>query len=372
MFIIYTYAGYPLLIFIWAVFFPKKTAKVHNTCEPAISIVIAAHNEEHNIKKRMANLMAQDYPHDKMEIILVSDGSTDNTCRVIEKIIKENNAVSGNRYDIKLIRLNENMGKAVALNTGVESAEGEFVIFTDARQEFEYDALRELVANFNDPFVGCVSGELVFYKDGENRVPTEMGFYWNLEKMIRKMESRTGSVPGATGAIYAIRRSLFVPIPKDTLLDDVFVPMMVVFKGYRTIFDPDAVAWDIPSKHVSQEKARKIRTLVGNYQLLELVPDLLIPNENPIFFRYFSHKICRLFVPFAFILFLLSSFMLTGFYKLFFAATVFLMLLPVMEKKISQWPVMLILCKLSRTFISLNYFAFVAFFRYMSPGKKHW
>ncbi|MDM8544138.1 glycosyltransferase family 2 protein [Desulfococcaceae bacterium HSG9] len=351
---------------------PQKVNKQYTASVPPVSVVIAARNEETHIGARIENLLSQDYPSTMMEIIIVSDGSSDNTDTIINTFIQKSNTANLDSTHIKLIRAEIHKGKPSALNTGVSQASGEIIVFTDARQIFKPDAINQLVANFNDPRIGCVSGELVFFENSTSEIKSEMNFYWKLEKRIRKMEGAINSVAGATGAIYAIRKPLFVPLPEEILLDDVFIPMKVVFQGYRTIFDNDAVAYDTFAKTLAHEKKRKVRTLVGNYQLLRLMPELLAPFKNPIFFRYLSHKILRLFIPFFFIIFLFSSFLAGGlFYKLLFIASILTLLLPLTGERISAMPFLGKLSQLAGAFVSLNYFALLAFFYFIKPGKKN-
>lgn len=343
-----------------------------------VSVIIAARNEEKNIRRRIHNILDQDYAKDKMEIIIVSDGSTDATNDIVREFIPVNQKGSYSNPDVpctmKLIELDETKGKANALNIGIQQATGEFIVFADARQDFERNAIKELVANFNDQSVGCVSGELLLCGGPDTsmkREMREMGLYWNFEKTIRKMEAAIHSAAGATGAIYAIRRWLFTRLPEETLLDDVFVPMGVVFKGYRTVFDGQAIAYDTYSEDLSQEKRRKIRTLLGNYQLLQIMPGLLSPRKNPIFFRYLTHKVFRLFIPFFFLVLLFSALMAEGFiYKLAFVFGIIILLLSLFDKVFSPFPYLRKMSTVARTFVSLNYFAFLAFFAFIFWGKK--
>jgi cellulose synthase/poly-beta-1,6-N-acetylglucosamine synthase-like glycosyltransferase len=299
--IAYTYLGYPIWLYI------QKKISVKSVCkdnyEPTVTIVIAARNEEHNIRDRIENLLQQNYPADKLQIIVVSDGSTDHTVKTVQ-------GIPDNR--VQVIPLSVNQGKAVALNTGVAAAQGDIILFTDARQQFQPQVIKELVANFADATIGCVSGELLFLKDVSSSIQAEIGAYWKYEKWIRKAESATGSVVGATGAIYAIRRSLYQPLPQGTILDDVLTPMRVVMQGYRTVFDGSAVAFDVVSKDVAQEWKRKVRTLAGNWQLISLQPSLLLPFSNPCWLRFVSHKLLRLIVPGGLVVLLFSSLLLSG------------------------------------------------------------
>ncbi len=376
-FIIYTYLGYPCILFVWSKVFPKKVNKKYLDTDRTVSIIIAARNEERHIGSRIENIIGQHYPSEKMEIIVVSDGSMDATNDIVLKFIRNPvkkkldgaNMVSSAR--LKLIHYPERRGKAQAINLATEQAKGEFLILTDARQRFKPTAIKELLANFYDPEIGCVSGELIFNENPHSSIQSEMSFYWNLEKWIRKMESAVHSVPGATGSIYALRKELFRPIPEETLLDDVLIPMNSVMQGYRTIFDSEAIAYDIISKDFSQEKRRKVRTLLGNYRLLRTTPQLLSPSKNPIFLFYISHKVFRLLIPFFFLILLISSFIAPGFiYKAVFIAAIVILLLSLVDIIVSRPPFLGWLTTYAKTFVFLNYFALLAFIYFIRPGKK--
>lgn len=280
---------------------------------PKVSVVISAKNEERFIGKRIENLTAQDYPKQQLEIIIVSDGSTDKTNEIVAEYEQTTSQERTNLPKVKLISLPKSKGKPNAVNLGINAAKGEIIVFADARQTFEPVAIKHLIANFNDPTVGCVSGELLFLEDTKSSIKAEMGLYWKYEKKIRKIESSIGSVAGATGAIYAIRKSLYQRLPPETLLDDVLTPMNIVLQGYRCIFDSTARAYDIFSKDAEQEWLRKVRTLAGNWQFINIKPSLFSPNQNPIWWRFLSHKFFRLLVPFCLSLLLLSSIMAVGF-----------------------------------------------------------
>jgi len=376
--ILYTYAGYPILLFLWSKLSTKRVNKGELNPLPLVSILIAARNEESNIGKRLENIANSNYPLEKMEIVVVSDGSTDGTANIVKEYVdcegETASTIDRSKVIVKLLELPESRGKASALNEGYKIARGDFIVFTDSRQEFEQDTIRNLLSNFHDESVGCVSGELVFFRDTGSKIEKEMGFYWNLEKKIRKMESDTGSVVGATGAVYAVRRELYPQLPDGLILDDVYVPMKIVCKGYRTVFEGAAIAYDKISEDFTKEKSRKVRTLFGNYQLLSYMPELLSPTKNPVFMRYFSHKILRLLVPFFFVAFFVSSFIADGF---IYIATFFMiglaMILPVFEKAISGVPILSVISKLSKTFMHLNYFAVLAFLLlFRSKNEKVW
>ena len=215
--------------------------------------------------------------------------------------------VTRSQVEYRVVISKERRGKVSLLNEIVPQAKGEIIVFSDARQIFKKDALRNLVANFADEKVGCVSGELVFVDEDKASVSKGIGFYWQYEKWMRKMESRISSAVGATGAIYAIRKNLYVAPPQGTILDDVFIPLKVVEQGFRVIFDSEAVAYDRIVSTSKEEFKRKTRTLAGNFQLFFQFKKLLNPLRSKVAFQFFSHKFLRAIAFF----FLIILFVLT-------------------------------------------------------------
>lgn len=277
----YTYAGYPLLVYGLSRLRPRRARSAD--IEPTVSVVLAAHNESAHLHGKIAGLLALDYPADKLEIIVVSDGSTDETDEIVR---------SYEDRGVILERIERPSGKATALNRGVARARGELILFCDARQRVSPDALRALVRLFADPDVGAASGEL--HMPGE-RGP---GVYWRYEAFIRAHESNVDSLVGATGALYAIRRKLYRMLPEDSLVDDMFTPLQIVLRGYRVVFEPAAALYDVEAAP-ADEFARKARTLAGNFQILRHLPEVLHPLRNRVFFQLVSHKLMRLACPFA-------------------------------------------------------------------------
>lgn len=311
----YIYVGYPALLAVWARFASRPVRKRTPGTPgvwPAVSVVVAARNEAARLPDRVRNLLEQDYPGE-MEIIVVSGGSTDATPEALAPFGEH----------VRLLEIPEG-GKPRALNTGVAAATGDIIVFADARQRFAPDAVRQLVSNFDDPAVGGVTGELVLRPDRTDGQPDSaigegVGLYWNYEKWLRRRESRIASTLGTTGAIYALRRSLWRELPPETLLDDVLAPMRAVLDGYRIIFDDSARAFDRPERDSDVESRRKTRTLAGNYQILALEPRLLVPVLNPVWIQYVSHKLGRLVVPWCLVGALVSSMALAS-TSLFYAA----------------------------------------------------
>jgi len=309
----YVYVGYPCLLAAWARIADRRPRRVpFGEGEwPSISIVIAARNEAARLPARVANLLAQEYPGPR-EIIVVSDGSTDGPAAAL--------AAFGNA--VRVIELPPG-GKPLALNAGVAASTGEVLVFADARQQFAPGALTALVRNFSDPLVGGATGELVLdceQKGVDSTVGEGIGLYWQYEKWLRRNESRVWSTLGATGAIYAMRRPCWTPLPAPTLLDDVLAPMRAVLNGCRIVFEEQAIAYDRASADAAAEARRKKRTLAGNYQILAQEPRLLVPGINPVWLQYLSHKVGRLIVPWALVGLLVSSMVLAPIGVLYGAA----------------------------------------------------
>ena len=311
IFLVYVLIGYPLLL----AGLQKTSARtVYNRAiEPTVTILLVVRNESQLIEKRLRNLFELDYPKEKLQIIVSVDGATDGTEAVVRLYGMEG---------VTLVHSSRHAGKAAAINRAMPSATGEVVVFADARQTFGASAVRELVGNFADHRVGGATGELVLLDDLEREDACPVGIYWRYEKWIRSLESRIHSVVGATGAIYAIRRDLFKPLPEDTILDDVMIPMRIVLAGKRVVFDSAATAFDVVSCCPTAEYHRKVRTLAGNYQLFAKTPQILLPFLNPIAWQVWSHKVGRLAAPFAMVVLFLSNAGLVGSgpYTLLFAS----------------------------------------------------
>jgi cellulose synthase/poly-beta-1,6-N-acetylglucosamine synthase-like glycosyltransferase len=315
--------------------------------------------------------MNQDYPKEKLEVIIVSDGSADATDDIVKTIMSETD-----RWAKGFLRMHSHkpsFGKPFCINTGIEAATGDIIVFADCRQRFADNAIKELIKDFVDQKVGCVSGELVFEETPGSSIQSEMGAYWRFEKWLRKLESTTGSVPGATGAIYAIRKRLFHPLSIETLLDDVLIPMYVCMQGYRTTFNSNAIAYDMVSRTFDLEKKRKIRTLAGNWQLLILEPALLNPLKNPLWIRFISHKILRLVIPYCMITLLFVAFWLKDILSfLFLAAVALFFLISVLPPMKGRLRSISTLSRIFKSIIFLNYFAFLAPLKLALKPRKLW
>jgi poly-beta-1,6-N-acetyl-D-glucosamine synthase len=310
-FVGYTYVVYPLILAAWV--WARRRGPAPVSAAPAsVSVVLAAFNEEQTIERRLKELTGHlAVTGTPWELIVVSDGSTDRTVAVAEQFAGPQVRVLDRPRG----------GKALALTAGAEAAHGEVVVFADARQRWAHDAIARLLENFQDPTIGAVSGDLVL--ESAPGVLAGVGAYWKYEKLLRKLESRAGSMVGVSGSISAVRRSLFRPIPAGTVLDDVYWPLLVAMQGYRVVHDDRAHAYDRLPDHVRGEFRRKVRTLSGNYQLTSLVKSALLPWRNPVWFQFMSHKLFRLAVPWALVALVLVSALLPGrFYQMAFAAQI--------------------------------------------------
>jgi cellulose synthase/poly-beta-1,6-N-acetylglucosamine synthase-like glycosyltransferase len=285
--VFYAYAGYPALIVLAATLRPRGVARRAGHT-PDATVLVVVNDEEAVIAAKLDNLLCLDYPKDRLQIVVVSDGSIDRT----DEIVKDYAA-----RGVELMAVPGPRGKAAALNQAVPHARGEMLVLTDARQPLAPDAVRALASYLADPTVGAVSGEMHLVAPSEGGVKG-VGLYWNYEKLIRRAESRFDSTVGVTGAFYAVRKELFVPLDPRTILDDVALPMEIAMRGYRVVFAPEARAWDEVAATPSREYRRKVRTLAGNYQLVSLRPALLDPLRNRLFWQFVSHKMARLAVPF--------------------------------------------------------------------------
>lgn len=294
--LIYTLFFYPLLLHFLAKWGDRPIRRMPVT--PSVSVLLAARNGAPWLAAKLDSLLALDYPQEQIrEIVLVSDGSDDDTAAIAA------------RYAARGVRCLEipPRGKASAINAGLPLLTGDLVLFTDVRQVLEPSCLRRLAACMADPEVGAVSGELVLLQS-DSREKASVGAYWKYEFWIRTNLSRLDSIFGATGAIYLIRRSLTAPLPEDTLLDDMYQPLRAFFQGYRLVVEPGAIAYD-RSVTLNNEFRRKVRTLAGNYQIIRAYPALLGPG-NRMWLHYVSAKFARLLLPYAMLAIAIATFWL--------------------------------------------------------------
>jgi len=357
-FAFYLLAGYPLLLACLSKLAPQP---VHKRFEPAtVTVLLAVYNGEHWLRAKLESILALDYPRERMEILAVSDGSTDRTDAIAQEF-----AAQG----VRLLRV-PHAGKAAALNAGMAQATGDILFFTDVRQRLEPDALRELVACLGDPAVGGASGHIVFV-DGGGGEQADVGLYWRYEKWLRDKLTESGSLLVATGCIYALRRELACPLPPDALIDDAYLPLAAIFRGYRFVFERKAVAHDYPNR-LEMEFQRKVRTLAGLFQVVRSHPALL-NIFSPLGFHFFSYKLGRLLLPYALLLAAVSGFWLPGVWApLAIGAQAFFYGLAALDPCIpAEFPLKR-LSSVCRTFVVLVAAAFCAGSILCVPPDKLW
>jgi len=294
----YTYVFYPCVLFgIYAVaqaradlrFLATRRDRRRRPLREAdlrpVTLIVPAYNEAAHLKDKLDNVQELDYPRDRLQVVFVSDGSTDGTDEILE-------AVHDPAFET--IRLARRSGKAVALNRAVETARHDILVFSDASTLFRPDAIRQLVRHFEDPRVGVVCGALALR--GTDEFKRTEGVYWRYEMSLRLMEARLGATLTASGAIYALRRRCFRPLTPDDVIDDFVVPMRARKLGFRVVFDPEAEAVDFAAESVQDEFTRRVRIAVGSFRALREVSR--VPLRPLACLAFFSHKFLRWILPF--------------------------------------------------------------------------
>lgn len=285
--VLFVYIGFPLLVFVKGALFPVR----HRTAPitPPVSMIVAAYNEAGTIAEKIRNIAELDYPADQFEAIIASDGSDDGTPDIVR---------AGAAGRIRLLDL-PRQGKAGALNAAVAVAGGEILVMSDANSLYAPDALRQLVRHFADERVGGVAGNQRYAKDKANKANAGETTYWGFDRQLKVWESRAGNAISATGAIYAIRRSLFQGVPIG-VTDDFAVSTSVIAQGYRLVFEPDAVAYELAAGSQKREFGRKVRIMTRGLAGVMLRSELLNPLRHGFYsLQLFTHKLLRrlLFIP---------------------------------------------------------------------------
>jgi len=304
--IAYTYVGFPLLLALWAKLFGERcqpsggvetdawgisgSAEAESPGMPRVAMVVAAFNEEAVLEAKLTNSWAIDYPADRFELWIGSDGSSDRTDEIV---------LADSDPRLKYRPFTERRGKISVLNDLMAEIDADIVVFSDANTIYAPDAVKLLVARFADPRVGCVSGELTITQNGG--VSGE-GLYWKYESWIKRNESRLGFLIGCNGGIFALRRECYAPLPSSTIVEDFVLTMRVLESGYRVVFAPEAQAWEPPCISARAEMIRKVRIGAGGYQALGLTGRLLLPGFGMIAAAFWGHKVLRWLVPFFYLI----------------------------------------------------------------------
>jgi len=301
----FAYIGYPVLIYVLSRVLGRRPIplQAHDDTVPMVSVLVSALNEEEDISERIENNLCQDFPAERLEIVVASDGSTDRTA----EIVRDYETRHPGR--VKLIDYSVRRGKATVLNDSLPSLAGEIVVLSDANTMFARDAISNLVRWFVDGKVGVVCGKLVLVdsSSGEN----VDGIYWRYETFIKECEGRLGALLGSNGAIYALRRQLFVPIPTDTIIDDFVLPLLLKLKhGKQIVYDVEAIAEEETAPDVRAEFNRRARIGAGGFQSMCRLAILAVPVFGWTSFAFLSHKVLRWLCPFLLIVSIAANLLL--------------------------------------------------------------
>ncbi len=310
--IIYSYAGFSLLVIAVARLRNRRVRQKPVT--PRVSLIIPVWNEEKAIAERLENALALDYPGDRLEIIVASDGSDDGTHRIVSGYAPQG---------VRLLSF-PRRGKIYALKDAVAKATGEILVFSDANSMYKPDALRMLMRNFADPEVGGVCGNQIYLKAKQADTTSEgEGMYWSFDKWLKNLESLTGNIVSAHGAIYAIRRELYQPPASAAVTDDFAISTAVIEQGHRLVFEAEAIAYEEPTPAASLEFGRKVRIMTRGLRGVLLRRKLLNPFRYGFYsLELFSHKVLRRLVPFFLLVLFTASWFLSGTGRFYFAAAV--------------------------------------------------
>jgi cellulose synthase/poly-beta-1,6-N-acetylglucosamine synthase-like glycosyltransferase len=292
----YTYAGYPIFVYVINLLFPKRVERAD--FEPNVTVLITAYNEEKDISSKIKNTLELDYPKEKLEILIASDGSTDKT----DEIVKEFNA-----EDVRLFRQDGRVGKTVTQNNAVEQATGEVILFSDATTMYQPDVLHRMMPNFADKTVGCVAGKLIYVDDSRSNIGKGAKSYWNYETFIKESESRACSLIGASGCLYAVRKSAYKPMYAEAC-SDFLIATKIYEQGLRSIYEPTAICTEETNRKAGKELQMRVRVISQTFTDLWRNRQMLNPFHSGFFaIELFSHKLLRYAAPLFLILILIST-----------------------------------------------------------------
>lgn len=313
--ILYTYVGYSLVILALSrfVYNPVRRAPI----EPRVTFMITAYNEEKNIAAKIEQTLSLDYPREKLEILVASDGSTDRTDEIVRGFSDR---------DVRLVRVEGRVGKTETQNQAVRQASGDVIIFSDATTRYERSAIRSLVRNYADPTVGAVSGRYEYYNPTGASIGVGSILFWKYENLIKRLQTDIKTITGCCGCIYSVRRSAYVPLPPD-IISDLVEPLKVVEQGYRIVFEPEAIAFEETTEQTQEEFRMRVRVVTRGMRGLLYMKKLFNPLRfGFVSFQLFSHKVLRWFIPVFLLAALLANLLLAGHGHRFYDAALALQL----------------------------------------------
>jgi len=300
--IFYTFLGYGILLYVLVklkrLLKGKPQIASNSNALPTCTLIVAAYNEEQFIEEKIANTLSLNYPKSLLKFIFITDGSSDKTPQLISKYPQ-----------INLMHKPDRLGKIVAVHRAMQEVDTEVVVFTDANTFLNTDALINICRHYSNPKTGAVAGEKRVKIEEKDNATVGEGFYWKYESKLKAWDSELYSVVGAAGELFSIKTNLYLPVPKNSVLDDFMISMLIAQKGYKIVYEPEAYATERSSENVSEELKRKIRIAAGGIQSIVWLKSLLNPFKQPILsFQYISHRVLRWTItPFLMILTLLLN-----------------------------------------------------------------
>ncbi len=353
----YTYIGYPLSVWIASRIFPKPIKR--SNFEPKVTLIITAYNEEKDIKEKLENTLKIDYPKDKLEVLVASDCSNDATDEIVKSFAN---------FGVKLFRQNERRGKTAAQNAAVQIATGEIILFSDATSMYQTDVLKEILPNFADQTVGCVAGKLIYVDKTASSVGKGAKSYWNYETFLKESESKLCSLIGASGCLYALRKSVYVPM-YDEACSDFIICTLIYEQGFRTIYEPKAICMEETNRQSDKEISMRIRVITQSYTDLWRNARMLNPFKSGFFaIQLISHKIFRYAVPF-FLILLFASSLVLSFKSIFFTVSLVLQTLFYLSAFIARFAEnsfgKIGIFAIPHYFVLANWASLSAFFKFM-------
>ena len=373
--VFYTFTGYSILL---AILLPIKKAlskkrinpEIKSTDLPRVCMFVAAYNESSYVDVKVANLLELDYPQDKIQYLWITDGSDDGTPEILKKYPQ-----------MEVHHLPERKGKIHAMNRGIQFVNAPIVIFSDSNTTLCKQAIRVMVAAFNDPQVGCIAGEkrIVSLK-ADGAAGSGENMYWKFESWVKRMDSELNSVVGAVGELFAIRTSLYTEVENDTILDDFIISLRIAEQGYRIAYTPNAYAIETASANVSEELKRKVRIAAGGLQTIGRLKELLNPFRYGLLsIQYISHKVLRwtiapialfslLFINF-FIVLNSGSWSFDSFYSIFFYFQAFMYLLALSGGFFERHKIRFKVLFVPFYFTAINYASILGWVRFLK-GKQ--
>ena len=357
----YTYVGYSLLVLALAGVLKRRLLLSAEL--PRVTYLITAYNEERSLQAKLDQVLSLDYPRDKLEVMVASDGSTDRTDDIVSQYAAR---------DVKLVRVEGRVGKTETQNQAVRLATGDVIVFSDATTLYEPSAIRKIVRNYGDPTVGAVSGRYQYRNPSGASIGFGSMLFWSYENRIKAAQTRIGTVTGCCGCIYSVRRTLYEPLPAD-IISDLCEPLKILEKGYRIVFEPEAIAYEETTERTAEEFGMRVRVVTRGIRGLLYMRKLLNPLRHGfVAFQLISHKVLRWLVPVFALVFLIANIFIAGqhwFYALTLAGQVAFYGIAILGALLERYFVASRLLTVPLYFVAVNAAALVAMVKVLAGHR---